>query len=69
MADGFVVKALPNGHSAIPHWRSATPGDDLRFFGAREHAMVYPTHAAALAEAKRWQAIFQPSISVVVEPA
>jgi hypothetical protein len=69
MAGGFVVKAVPKKLSACPHWRLATPGDDLRFFGPRDQAMVFPTHAAAVAEAKRWEAMFQPAISVEVEPA
>jgi hypothetical protein len=69
MAEGFVVKAVPNGLSVNPSWRSATSSDDWHFFGTREQAMVFPTHSAAVAEAKRWQTIFQPDISVEVEPA
>jgi hypothetical protein len=69
MAGGFVVKAVPKRHSVSPSWRSATPYDDMHFFGPRDQAMVYPTHAAAVAEAKRWEAMFQPAISVEVEPA
>ena len=69
MPGGFVVKAVPKKLSASPRWRLATPVDDLYFFGLREQAMVFPTHAAAVAEAEKWEAMFQPVISVVVEPA
>jgi hypothetical protein len=68
-ADGFVIKAIPK-IPGNPQWLSV-PSDDsaFEFFGPREKAWVFPTQEAATAEAKRWQGLLEPALSIVVEPA
>jgi hypothetical protein len=68
--EGFVIKAVPRVPSTGPQWLSV-PTDDsaFEFFGPREKAWVFPRQDAAAAEAKRWLALLEPALSIVVEPA
>jgi hypothetical protein len=62
---GFVVKIVSK-HST-PRWlvndEYGAPSD----FGARDQAIVFPTHEIAEQQAKRWAAVLEPAMSVVVE--
>jgi hypothetical protein len=66
VTEGFVVKALRNAVDVSPRWLSA---EDGHRFGPREKAILFPTHAAAKAEAQKWDAMLRPALDVVVEPA
>jgi hypothetical protein len=68
--EGFVIKAVPKGGDSGPLWL-LVPTDDsaFEFFGPREKAWVFPTQEEATAEAKRWLALLQPALSIVVERA
>ncbi len=63
---GFVVKI--SSKQLDPHWlitdSDGIPGD----FGAHDEAIVFPTREIAERQAKRWAAVFEPAMSVVVEP-
>jgi hypothetical protein len=67
---GYVIKAVPNGVSRGPLWL-LVPTDDsaFEFFGPRDKARVFSDEAEATDEAKRWLAMLQPALSIVVEPA
>ncbi len=66
---GFVIKAVPKGGDSGPLWLSVPTEDSaFEFFGPREKAWVFPTQEAATAEAKRWLALLQPALDIVVEP-
>jgi hypothetical protein len=66
---GFVIKAVPRVLSSGPQWLSV-PTDDsaFEFFGPREKAWVFLTQEEATTEAKRWLALLEPALSIVVEP-
>jgi hypothetical protein len=71
LSEGFVIKAVPKGGTPSgPLWL-LVPTDDsaFEFFGTREKAWVFPTQEEATAEAKRWLALLQPALSIVVERA
>jgi hypothetical protein len=67
MAEGFVVKVLPSNIGSIPRWLLAEHGG-AHHFGPREKSRVFPNHAAAAAEAKKWGTMLKPAFSVFVEP-
>jgi hypothetical protein len=70
LPEGFVIKAVPRGISSEPQWL-LTPTDDsaFEFFGPRQKARVFSTRVEATDEAKRWEAMLQPVVAIVVEPA
>ncbi len=66
--EAFVIKAVPKGGETGPQWLSVPTEDSaFEFFGPREKAWVFPTQEAAAAEAKRWIALLQPALDIVVE--
>ena len=68
--EDFVVKAVPNCGSSTPLWLLVqTKGSAFEFFGPREKARVFPTHAEAVAAVKRWEGLLQPALSLNVERA
>jgi hypothetical protein len=68
---GFVIKAVPlSATISGPLWL-LVPTDDsaFEFFGPRDKARVFASEAEATDEAKRWSAMLQPALTIVVEPA
>jgi hypothetical protein len=63
---GYVVKLVYANRALEWRWVMAGRGRGL---GSRENATVFPDRAAAVSEAKIWQALSTQAFSVVVEEA